>query len=204
MSISESSPRRPGRPLAFDRDAGLAAAMHAFWSGGFHRTSVPELTAATGLSTSSLYNTYGSKLDLFVAALDRYLARIIEGHMLGPLRQGTAGLDDFEAFLGRLDRAIEVRPARGCLAVNTLSEFRDPPAVVAEREAGYLRALRAALQAALTRAEARREIPDGVAEARTEALVPLVIAFNVLVASSAPASVARGVLQAARTIAAAA
>jgi TetR/AcrR family transcriptional repressor of nem operon len=188
--------------LAFDRDARLAAAMHAFWSGGFHRTSVPELTAATGLSTSSLYNTYGSKLDLFVAALDRYLVRIIEGHMLGPLRQGTGGLDDIEALLGRLDRAIEVRPARGCLAVNTISEFRDPPTVVGEREADYLRQLRVALGAALTRAEARGEIPVGVAEARTEALVPLVIAFNVLVASSAPASVARGVLEAARTIAA--
>ena len=178
--------------------------MHAFWRGGFHRTSVPDLTAATGLSTSSLYNTYGSKLDLYVAALDRYLARVIEGHVLGPLRQGTAGVDDVGAFLGRLDRAIEVRPARGCLAVNTISEFRDPPAVVAERTTEYLRQLRAALQAALNRAEARGEIPEGVAEARTEALVPLVIAFSVLVASGAPESVARGVLEAARRIATAA
>ena len=203
MTVSEPEPRRAGRPLGFDRDTGLAAAMHAFWGGGFHGTSVPELSTATGLSTSSLYNTYGSKLDLFVAALDRYMDVVIDAYMVGPLAHGSAGLDDVDAFLGRLEESTALRPVRGCLAVNTIAEFRNPPARVAARSAAYRIRLREAFAAALARAAERGEVPAGVAGTRADMLVPLIIAFNILVAASVAADECRGVLVAARTLAAA-
>ncbi len=204
MTISEAEGRRPGRPRGFEHDTVLAAATDLFWTKGFAATSVPDISAATGLSTSSLYNAFGSKLDLFTSALDRYLDTIIDEVMLGPLDRGTAGLDDVEAYLGRLDRTLALRPVRGCLVINTLTEFRDPPDAVAQRTREYRRSLRRALRVAFARAEARGEVPQGVARARADSLAPLVIAFNLLVTAGAPRAEARGVLAAARTLAAAA
>lgn len=43
-----------------------------FWHKGYEATSLCDLLDATGLSKSSLYGTFGSKRDLFLAAFDSY------------------------------------------------------------------------------------------------------------------------------------
>jgi TetR/AcrR family transcriptional regulator, transcriptional repressor for nem operon len=201
MSDSERGARTPGRPRAFDEDHVLAAAMDLFWRRGYAGASVPDISAATGLATSSLYNAYGSKLRLYTAALDRYLQRVVGGYMVGPLARGTAGLADVDAFLDRLDDAIELDPPRGCLAINTIAEFRAPPPEIAARTARYRAELRRGLSAALGRAAVLGEIPAEAVGPRAEALAPIVVAFNLLVASRAPASEARALLCAARSVA---
>jgi hypothetical protein len=92
-------------------------------------------------------------------------------------------------------------PARGCLIVNTIGELRNPPAAVAERTARWRRGLRAALRAALQRAEALGEVPIGTANERADAIVPAVVVVNLLVAADAPPREVRDLLQTARTIA---
>jgi TetR/AcrR family transcriptional repressor of nem operon len=179
----------------------LDTAIELFWRDGYTGASVPDISAATGLSTSSLYNAYGSKLDLYQAALDRYLDRVVD-RMLGPLERGEAGLADVEAYLDRLAATIKLTPPRGCLAVNTIAEFRDPPPVIAAQTVRYRTHLHRALSAALARAAANDEIPRDAVDTRTTALVPIVIAFNLLVASRAPAPEARHLLSAARAVAA--
>jgi TetR/AcrR family transcriptional repressor of nem operon len=201
MTNLKTSRRPPGRPRTFDEATALSAAMDLFWRDGYAAASMPDISAATGLSTSSLYNAYGSKLDLFVAALDRYLD-VVMGLMAGPLESGTAGLADIDAFLGRLAATATITPPRGCLAVNTIGEFRNPPPQVAARTKRYRKLLRRALRAALARAAAHGEIPQDTIEERTDALVPIVVAFNLLVASRAPTSETRDLLRAARTVAA--
>ena len=67
---SEIPRHRPDRPRSFDEVAVPDAAMRLFWRDGYGRVSVPEVSAATGSSTSSLYNAYGPKLDLLIAVLD--------------------------------------------------------------------------------------------------------------------------------------
>lgn len=61
------------RPREFDRDDALRKAMHTFWEKGYAATSVDDLTAAMGISRSSLYETFGDKQALFTAALASYL-----------------------------------------------------------------------------------------------------------------------------------
>src|SRR5215207_7145190 len=114
MTNSDSPPRSRGRPRAFDEAQVLDAALGLFWRVGYRDASVPDISAVTGLSTSSLYNVYGSKLGLFEAALGRYLDEVIDGYMVGPLARGSAGLADVEAFLDRLEGTIDRNPARGC------------------------------------------------------------------------------------------
>ena len=201
MTNSDSTTRSRGRPRAFDEAQVLDAALDLFWRVGYADASVPDISAVTGLSTSSLYNVYGSKLGLFEAALGRYLDEVIDGYMVGPLARGSAGLADVEAFLDRLEGTIDRNPARGCLAVNTMAEQRHLPPRLAAAPAAYRRMLRDGLRAALTRAAEQGEISAEAVDPGTAALVPMIIGFNLLVAAGAPAHETRDVLDRARAVA---
>jgi TetR/AcrR family transcriptional regulator, transcriptional repressor for nem operon len=200
MTDPKISRRGPGRPRGFDDATVLGAAMRLFWQEGYGGASMPQISAATGLSTSSLYNAYGSKLDLLVAALDHYSDTVLDSFMLGPLARGGDGLADVDAFLDRLAATIDAAHPRGCLTVNTIAEFRDPPPPVAACTARYRSQLRQALRAALSRARHLGEIPADAVDQRADALVPIVVAFNLLVAAHAPASETRDLLTVARTL----
>jgi AcrR family transcriptional regulator len=65
--------RKTGRPIGFDRDAALEAAMLLFWKRGFEGTSMADLTKAMGLNPSSIYAAFGDKHALFSLAVKRYL-----------------------------------------------------------------------------------------------------------------------------------
>ncbi|MEK9754967.1 MAG: helix-turn-helix domain-containing protein, partial [Rhodospirillaceae bacterium] len=60
------------RPREFNREQVLERAMQVFWSKGYAATSMRDLTEAMGLSKSSLYDTFGSKHDLFLESIDFY------------------------------------------------------------------------------------------------------------------------------------
>ncbi len=64
--------RRPGRPLAFDPDAALDAAILVFFQNGYAGADTQTLAAAMGVTKPSIYGTFGSKEDLFLKALHRY------------------------------------------------------------------------------------------------------------------------------------
>jgi AcrR family transcriptional regulator len=67
------APRKPrGRPLSFDRDAALEAAMHVFWERGYEAASIADLTVAMGITPPSLYTAFGDKERLFLEAIERY------------------------------------------------------------------------------------------------------------------------------------
>jgi AcrR family transcriptional regulator len=64
---------KTGRPVSFDRDAALEAAMLLFWERGFQGTSMADLTQAMGLNPSSIYAAFGNKHALFQLAVKRYM-----------------------------------------------------------------------------------------------------------------------------------
>jgi AcrR family transcriptional regulator len=64
---------KTGRPIGFDRDAALEAAMLLFWERGFEGASMADLTQAMGLNPSSIYAAFGDKHALFSLAVKRYL-----------------------------------------------------------------------------------------------------------------------------------
>jgi AcrR family transcriptional regulator len=71
-TCAETAPKPRGRPLSFDRDAALDAAMHVFWEHGYEAASISELTAAMGITPPSLYAAFGDKEHLFLEAIERY------------------------------------------------------------------------------------------------------------------------------------
>ncbi|MBP5077683.1 TetR/AcrR family transcriptional regulator [Pseudomonas chlororaphis] len=64
--------RRRGRPIAFDRDQVLALAAEVFWRLGYEGASMPELSAAMGITVQSLYAAFRSKAELYQQALAHY------------------------------------------------------------------------------------------------------------------------------------
>jgi AcrR family transcriptional regulator len=64
---------KTGRPISFDKNAALEAAMLLFWERGFEGTSMADLTQAMGLNPSSIYAAFGDKHALFQLAVKRYM-----------------------------------------------------------------------------------------------------------------------------------
>ncbi|MCC4248026.1 MULTISPECIES: TetR/AcrR family transcriptional regulator [Microbacterium] len=85
-----------GRPRSFDRDAALAVAVELFWRQGFDRTSIAELTEATGVNPPSLYAAFGDKKSLFEEAAGVYFARTCEGF------DAAAALPDTRTAMARV------------------------------------------------------------------------------------------------------
>jgi AcrR family transcriptional regulator len=64
---------KTGRPISFDKDAALEAAMLLFWERGYEGTSMSDLTQAMGLNPSSIYAAFGDKHALFSLAVKCYM-----------------------------------------------------------------------------------------------------------------------------------
>lgn len=56
----------------FDRYTVLLKAMNVFWEKGYNGTSMQDLVEVTGLNRSSIYNSFGSKLELYQSTLKHY------------------------------------------------------------------------------------------------------------------------------------
>ncbi len=137
--------RKTGRPLSFDRDVALHAAMLLFWRHGYEATSLADLTAAMGVTPPSIYAAFGDKKGLFLAAVDRYLS--------GPVTSATIIADAATAR----DAAQELMAAAvvgftgadtppGCLLANAAISCSAAAADVAEALAARRRAIEAQLR----------------------------------------------------------
>jgi AcrR family transcriptional regulator len=71
-------PVRRGRPRLVDDDALLAAALRSFASNGFDAMSVRSLNAELGLSHAAVSQRFGSKDELFTAAVGHGLELLLE------------------------------------------------------------------------------------------------------------------------------
>jgi TetR/AcrR family transcriptional regulator, transcriptional repressor for nem operon len=167
-STPVASPRRPGRPAQFDRDNALSALLWLFWSKGYDAATQEEMLAATGLSSSTLYRSFGTKADILEAALARYLAWADE--MFAPLEHGHRGVADVNAFFDHLQALLEgPMSTAGCLVWNTMQNpISGDPRIktLTERHMQRLRrGLTAALQRAADAGELLPSTPGSLADA---------------------------------------
>lgn len=177
--MNRRSAAATGRPLQFSPDDALEKAMRLFWERGFEATSMQELQERTGLSRSSLYNTFGSKRALFERAVRHYGAPRDRG-AVPQLKAGTRGLDDVHAFLEALVASLSAaRQTRGCFMVNTVIEFGGEDARVRKAGADYFGRVQSALLAALRRAAERGEIAASGLEGRARLLLAIAMGINV-------------------------
>lgn len=152
-----------GRPLEYDPEEALDAAMQVFWSQGFDGTSLQDLLRATGLSKSSLYQGFGGKNELFERCIN-YYCDTLSVKMLDQLNNSESGLRFIEATL--LRAAVEARSSpdlqRGCLLMNTANEFSKSDPVIAKKVAVGFDSFREVFHAAVRRGQREGAISDSV------------------------------------------
>jgi AcrR family transcriptional regulator len=106
-----------GKPQ-FDEVAVIAAAIEVFWRNGYAAAAISDLTEATGLSRSSLYQRFQDKDGLFREALAAYTQRVLR-------RMNSAKADTARGRLSALLRAFlpdRSRPT-GCLIGRSCAEI---------------------------------------------------------------------------------
>ncbi|PKO40546.1 MAG: TetR/AcrR family transcriptional regulator [Betaproteobacteria bacterium HGW-Betaproteobacteria-3] len=147
-----------GRPIEFNPDHVVNAAMQAFWSKGYEATSLTDLLAATGLSKSSFYQSFGGKQQMFGRCITTYVDQMV-GKFQSQLADEASPLAFVRATLTAIaSEGADTRSPLGCLVMNTASEFgRRDPAFSGWVDDGMAR-VGTVMEAALARAQALGEV----------------------------------------------
>ncbi len=147
-----------GRKLAFEREVVLDKAMDLFWEKGYHATGLTELLERMGIKRQSLYNTFGNKHDLFLAAIAHYGATIVTNLESELLKPGSA-IANIEAFFERIAQNAGILGCRGCLVVNTMVELAPHDPQVAAEVERLCQQVERAFEATLKQAIAEGDLP---------------------------------------------
>ena len=148
------------RPKEFDVDSALNRAMETFWSKGYEATSLDDLCEVTGLSRSSIYATFGSKRDLLMRSVDRYVE--LRNPLLTELFAQNLTVRAALAALAQqfIDQIVSGEGRRGCFLGNCAAELpRNDRAALARVRKG-LQATETTFREAFVRAKARGELPS--------------------------------------------
>jgi len=146
------------RTREYDHEAVLAQAGELFWRRGYEVVSIQDLEAATGLGRGSLYNAFGDKEGLFIAALDRYVDRYGAApfaHLSAPdVGQGIRRMLD-----GIIKRMSDPANPRGCLLTNTSLSFGTGSSRIDAHVSEKIATMETLLEQAITRARHEGQIP---------------------------------------------
>lgn len=106
--MDSEAKQRLGRPRGFDTDEALERAVRVFWEQGYDGASLTDLTAAMGITRTSMYAAFGNKEALFHKALTRYTE--------GPASYGLRALAEPTA------RAVAVAFLHGSVQATTCAD----------------------------------------------------------------------------------
>lgn len=172
-----------GRSRRFNVEEALDAALEMFWQHGYEGTPIQALCRAMDLQPGSVYAAFGSKRDLFVAAVRRYI-ETVSAEAVDRVNGASSGLQGLrEYFACLVDAMVDGKRAWGCLITNSLVEFaaRDPE--LAGMFQLHLARLQTSFAAALARARAEGQLRPGAGPESAGMLVAVVQGMNVMAKS---------------------
>ncbi len=102
----------------------LDLAMETFWAKGYEATSMVDLMKATGLHKGSLYQAFGSKHELFIVVLRRYLSSM-RREKNETLSRAASPLEGIRLVAHNMLDRVDGHAAwpKGCMVVNTIVEL---------------------------------------------------------------------------------
>lgn len=150
------------RPKQYDRNNLLNEAIELFRRQGFNGTSTAELVETLGINRKSMYAEFGSKQQLFEAALDHYNNNHLS-RVLAPLEAADAGLGAIkQAFYGYASAIEGSFRGLGCLLCNTAAERGALAPSTGHYVSAYLERITQAFRQALGHAQQDGVIPTTV------------------------------------------
>ena len=111
------------RQEEFNREDIVSKAVQVFWEKGYSGTSIQDLVDATGLNRSSIYNSFGSKQNLYRVSLEQYEDESNKVFQKALLKSSSP----LEAIRRILSSALAVpnedERSRGCFILNCKMEL---------------------------------------------------------------------------------
>ncbi|MCC2463204.1 TetR/AcrR family transcriptional regulator [Bacillus mobilis] len=135
-----------GRPREFDYSSIVDVAMKTFWLRGYEGCSTQDLCGDTGLGKGSLYNTFGSKHELYKQVLERYHEIGIREqrkllHTPIPVKERLSNF-----FEWALKEDFENMDQKGCLLINASIERAKNDLMVQEIFSKHVELLKQAIE----------------------------------------------------------
>ena len=106
------------RTKAFDTDEALDRALRIFWRHGYEGTSMQDLVDGMQINRASLYDTFGNKEALYLAALQQYQRQNQEQvqQLLARHSSVRAALDELLETM--IQNSLNDSEKKGCFVVN--------------------------------------------------------------------------------------
>ena len=146
------------RPLEFDRDTALKAAMQLFWRKGYSATSMAELLEVMGIGRSSFYAAFTDKRSLFIETLQLFGERTRLILVQARAERGPAAAIA-EFFDYTLLQVPMRRARRGCMMVNTILELADVDDELGDLATTHLKQVEREFEDCFAAAQAAGELP---------------------------------------------
>lgn len=140
------------RNAEFDREQVLRGAMAAFMHKGYTKTSMQDLTQATGLHPGSIYCAFTNKRGLLIAAIEQYqLDRNAQFNSL--FVNSENGLTNLKTYLDHIvAECLSCDSAQACLLTKALNEVAEQDVEIRDIINQYLQSWQQALTQQFTSA----------------------------------------------------
>ncbi len=148
-----------GPPKQFDPEKALQTAMMLLWKKGYAATSVGEIQQAMGIGRKSLYDTFGSKRDLYIKALQYYVDSVL-AQLKDSLSYGTSPLKSIRFVFKYLVQESCQPKYQGCFISVTMALDTSADEDIRKVVQHYLRRVEELFYLALDRARQIGEISD--------------------------------------------
>lgn len=167
-------PTMRGPEKQFNREEVLGKAMELFWNQGYAATGMTQLLSHMGIGRQSLYDTFGDKKSLYLAALERYFSFVGEQWRI-ELESPGSPLGNLKGLFQRMSVVAEQTGFGGCFIGNAMAEFGDDDEDVCRILAKTLDRMEKMLTGVLERAKAAGELS---LQARPRDLAKLLVALT--------------------------
>ncbi|WP_062057914.1 TetR/AcrR family transcriptional regulator [Aquimarina longa] len=107
----------------FNRSQVLQQATEVFHKKGYNGTSMQDLVDATKLNRSSIYNSFGSKLNMFLEVLSHYQSIHNHNFSQGIAKSYNASKAIETIFDLHLQEIVNDQDHKGCMVINCKSEM---------------------------------------------------------------------------------
>lgn len=180
----------PSEPT-FDVDETLRRAGETFWSNGYAATSMNDLLTAMGIQKGSFYNTYGSKRDAYLNALEQYATTRFAYFSDQVVGQGpTQALTSLLNIIS--DECVSIDGHKGCMMINCALELAHSDTAAQRAVQRSLENHEQSFADLITAGQAAGEIGRALdANATAKAMLAIVIGMRVMSRAGVPSSAIR-------------
>lgn len=145
------------RTRAFDRQKVLEKAMLVFWRKGVDGASIADLLKEMKISRSSMYETFGSKDNLLLEAIQCYTdARETEREVLNDSK--NVRLSIMRYFQNHIDRVFDEHAPDGCLITSTTAAIDHQSALIRDAVEASFKAIEMSLMRLLEKGKESGQI----------------------------------------------